>query len=167
MTIARGPMPVMEEPERIRDELQRRRPDTLGSPVNVGKAASPMFGREDRQPPFQKTSVECRVVGDDEHNFSQQVVHSSIVDAVAGDHLFGNPGEAGDFRRDWNSGGLQANSTSRSADRSARRFDHTRTHTWQARDLVVLGIGAGGLDIDDGSHELWIVVGRVVFGSRL
>src|ERR1700736_1059211 len=50
-TIVRGPMPVMEEAERIGDEFERRRPDALGSPVDVGKAAGPMFVREGRKLP--------------------------------------------------------------------------------------------------------------------
>ncbi len=167
MTIARGPMPVMEEPERIRDEFKPRRPDTLGSPVDVGKAARPMFCGKDGQPPFQKASIERGVVGDDEHNLSQQVVHSSIVNTMPRNHLIGDPGEAGDFRRERNSGIFEPiPRADHPIDPSVASAILEHTHA-KLDDPVALGIGAGGLDIDDCGDELRVVVRRVVFGSRL
>jgi hypothetical protein len=50
--IARSPMPVMEEPEGIGDEFERRSADTLGLPINIGAAARPMFRGERWKPPF-------------------------------------------------------------------------------------------------------------------
>ena len=86
---------------------------------------------------------------------------------MPGNHLIGDPGEARDFRRERNSGIFEP----------IPRADHPidppvvstileHTHA-EFDDLVVLGIGAGGLDIDDGRDELRIVVRRMVFGSRL
>jgi hypothetical protein len=66
-TIARGPMPVVKEPQRVGDKFQRRRADTLGLPVDIGTAARPMFRGEGRKPFLQEAAVEIRIVGDDEH----------------------------------------------------------------------------------------------------
>ena len=85
-TIAYSPMPVVEEAERICDEFQRRRPDTLGSPIDVRTAASPMFVHEDGQPPFEKAPVEGGVMGDDEHDRLQKTAHSIVINAMPGDH---------------------------------------------------------------------------------
>ena len=64
--IACGPMPVVKEPEGIGDEFERRRADTLGLPVDIETAASPMFCGERGKPSLQEAAIEIRVVGDDE-----------------------------------------------------------------------------------------------------
>ena len=84
-TIARGPMSVVEKPQGIGEEFERRRTDTLGLPINISAATCPMFRREDGEPFLQEAAIEIRVVGDDEHYPPQQIVDGAIVDAVTGD----------------------------------------------------------------------------------
>jgi hypothetical protein len=98
-TVARGPMPVVKEPEGIGDEFERRRADTLGLPVDIETAASPMFRGEGWKSFLQEAAVEISVVGDDEHHPAQQIVDGTFVDAVTGHHFIGNAGNFRDLRR--------------------------------------------------------------------
>src|SRR5690242_5335717 len=103
-TIAGSPMPVMEEPQRVSDEFERRRTNALGLPVDIETAASPMFRGEGWKPFLQEAAVEISVMGDDEDDPDQQIVDGSIIDAKTGDHLIGNAGDGRDLRRDRKAG---------------------------------------------------------------
>ena len=81
--------------------------------------------------------------------------------------LIGNSGEAGDLRRDRNSGVFQPiPRADHSIDAPVASTILEQAHS-KLDDPVALGIGAGGLDIHDSGNELRVVVRRVVFGLRL
>src|SRR5271165_3415405 len=103
-TIAGGPMPVMEETERVGHQFKGRRADALSFPIDIGTAASPVFGNEGGKPFLQETAIESSVMGNHEHGPSQQIVDGSIVDAVTGHHLISYPGQVGDLGWDRKAG---------------------------------------------------------------
>ena len=61
-----------------------------------------MFCGEGGKPFLQEAAVEIRIVGDDEHYPAKQIVDSGIVNAMTGNHLIGDAGNACDLRRDRN-----------------------------------------------------------------
>jgi hypothetical protein len=97
-------MPVVEEAERVGDEFERQRADPLDFPIDIETAACPMFRGEGGKPFLQETAIESRIVGHDEHGPPEQIVHGTIIHALTGDYLIGDPGQAGDFRRNQKAG---------------------------------------------------------------
>src|SRR6201987_3416492 len=92
-TIVRGPMPLMEEPQRVGNELKSRRADALTLPVNIIATARPVLSGEGRESFFDKAAIEGSMMSDDEHDLTEQIVYSTIVNALAGDHFIGDPGD--------------------------------------------------------------------------
>jgi hypothetical protein len=123
-----------------------------------------MFRNEGGKPFLQKAAIEIGVVSDDEDYPAQQIVDGAIVNAVTGDHLVGNSGNFRDLGRDRKLRILEPLP-------GAENFVDPPVLTVifeeadaKLDDLVAIGVGASGFHIDDGSDELWTVIGRVVFG---
>src|SRR5215831_16976641 len=114
-----------------------------------------MFRGEQGKPFLQEAAVEGGVMGDDKHYAAQQIVDGAIVDAVAGDHCIGNAGNSRDLGRNRNSGVFEPLPSAKNlVDLPALPVVFEKANP-EFDDLVAIGIGAGGLDIDGGGDELW------------
>ena len=104
-------------------------------------------------------------MGDNEHDLLQQIVDGLLVDALTGDHLIGDAGDVRDLRRDreaWIFEPLPGAEDFVDPPGLAVIFEEADA---KFDDLVVVGVGAGGLDIHDGGDELWNIIGWMVFGQ--
>src|SRR5689334_16710948 len=156
--IARSPMPVMKEPERIGDEFERRRADTLGLSVDIETAARPMFFSKGRKPFLQKVAVEIRMMGYDQHHPAQQIIDGTVIDAVPGDHLIGDAGNPGDLRREGSAGIFEPFPRAENfVDPPGLTLIFEEADA-EFADLVAIGIGGGGFHIHDSGDELWAVI---------
>ena len=117
------------------------------------------------KPNLQEAAIEDGVMGDDKDNPLQQIVDGSIVNAVTGDHLIGNAGNLRDLGRDRKLRIFKPlPETENPVNPPALPFILKQADP-EFDDFVVIGIGAGGFDIDGGSNELWTGVGWGIFSQ--
>ena len=125
-----------------------------------------MFGGKGGKSSLQEAAIEIGVVGDNEHYLVEQMVDGVIVDASTGDHLVCNAGDLDDLGWDRKTRIFEPlPAAQNSIDPPALTFIFEEADS-KFDDLVAIGVGGGGLDIDHGGDELWNIVGRVVFGQR-
>jgi hypothetical protein len=160
-------MAVVEEPQRVGDEFKSRRADALSLPVNIVATARPVLSGEGRESFFDKAAIEGSMMSDDEDDPPKQIIYGTIVNALAGDHFIGDPGDFRDLRRDRKAGIFEPlPGTKYLIDPSLMRLYSNRLMP-SSIILVALRIGACRLDIDDGRDEFWGIVGWVVMGLWL
>src|SRR6266446_4034922 len=130
-------------------------------------AARPVFRGERGKPSLQEAPVERGVVSDNEHSPPEQILDHSIINALTGDHLIGNAGNVRYLRRDRKAGVFEPlPGTENLVDPPFLTVIFEEANG-EFDDPVTIGIGTGRLDIHHGGHELWTVIGWVVFGLRL
>lgn len=100
MTVVDRPVTVVKEPVVDQQVAELHALVALGPPRDLVAGAGPVLVGKDRPATLAHLPVEAGIMGDDYRGVGGERLHGGIVDPLASHVGVGDPGQAGDLRRD-------------------------------------------------------------------
>ena len=148
MAVVDGPVTLVEEPVVDQQVAELHALVALGPPRDLMAGASPVLLGEDRPARLAHLPVEAGVMGDHHGSIRRDPGHRLIIDPLTGDIGVGDPGQAGDLRRDRLFGLMQlVEGVEHAVDAPAGAI--LKLEDAELDHLVRGKVGAGSFDVDD------------------